>query len=157
VALRNFAAAVVAVGLLGCGGSDIPDGAAANVNPDEFEAVGADSSAQDPVQLIREVFSYNGGGRDPFGSLIATTDANLRPLPEDIRVMSITFDAAYPTRSVAVIRDTTMGERYDLRVNDRIGRMLVTEIRSSEVVFLVENFGVPEPFVLSMRRREGGF
>ena len=37
-----------------------------------------------------------------------------------------------------------------------IGRMLVKEIRRSEIVFEVENFGVPEQVVLRMRRRRDG-
>lgn len=148
---------ILSVGVLGCGGDEPPPPPPTGSAPPPLEATqAADTTPEGATELVREVFSYTAGGRDPFGSLVSSRDANLRPLPEDLRVQAIVFDAVYPGRSVAVVRDTTVNERYELRVNDRLGRMIVTEIRRSEVVVTVEQFGVPEQIVLTLRRRDQG-
>lgn len=116
--------------------------------------VAEDGSNDQSTQLLREVFTFTPGSRDPFTSLVTGEGSDLRPLPEDLRVLTIIYDPLVPTRSVAVVRDTTLNERYQIRVNDRVGRMLVTEIRRDEVVLTVENFGVPEQVILAVRRRD---
>jgi hypothetical protein len=113
-----------------------------------------DTTRAQPLQLVREVFSYRGAGRDPFRSLV-TSGGMVRPFLEDLRVTSIYHDPRYSARSVAVLRDLSDGKRYDVRVNDQVGRMRVAEIRPYEVVFMIEDFGVPRQEVLSIRRREG--
>jgi len=147
---------ILSGGVLACGGDEPPPpavgGAAAAAEGEQT----TDTISTGATELVREVFSYTTAGRDPFGSLVSSRDANLRPLPEDLRLQAIVFDAVYPARSVAVVRDTTVNQRYELRVNDRLGRMIVTEIRRSEVVVTVEQFGVPEQIVLHMRRRDQG-
>lgn len=147
--------AALAVVALACGGGEAPPPAGGEAPAEGPAESPPPAAVEQSTQLVREVYSFAGSGRDPFGSLVSSPGANLRPLPEDLRLLTITYDAAYPGRSVAVVRDTTTNQRYELRVDDEIGRMRVTEIRRTEVVFTVENFGVPEQVVLAMRRRGG--
>jgi len=66
-------------------------GLAAQVKPTPAPAAKPDSSKRDsaaaPV-LVREVFSYEGGGRDPFLSLLKSGD--IRPLLSDLRLVAST-------------------------------------------------------------------
>jgi hypothetical protein len=123
--------------------------------PRAAAAASADSqrATEDSTQLQREVFSYRGAGRDPFLSLLRT--AGIRPLVGDIRVTGVTYDARYPARSVAMIRDTAQGKRYAVRVGDELGLMRVAEIRQDGVVMTLDDFGVERQVVLLVRRREG--
>jgi hypothetical protein len=107
------------------------------------------------IELSREVFTYRAGSRDPFRSLVES-GMELRPFLQDLRVTSILYDARYPGRSVAVLSDTTMSQRYQVRVDDEFGRLRVAEIRENEVVLTMEEFGVPRQVVISLRRRQEG-
>ena len=109
-------------------------------------------AAEDSTELQREVFSYRGAGRDPFFSLLKSADTH--PLVSDVRVAGITYDPAYPARSVAVLRDTAQKKRYAVRQGDELGRMKVTEIRPDQVVVTLEEFGVERQVVLPMKRRQ---
>jgi hypothetical protein len=154
--------------LIGCGGGDTPApppatkaataaarptaGAKPGAKPGAAKApVDTGTVAGDSTQLQREVFSYRGAGRDPFLSLMKTAD--IRPLVADLRLMGVTYDAAYPARSVAVLRDTAQRKRYAVRTGDELGRMKVTEIRDNAVVVTVDEFGVERQVVLPLRRR----
>jgi hypothetical protein len=116
-----------------------------------------ESQAEEPqqeTQLVREVFSYRGSGRDPFISLLRSGD--VRPLLQDLRVTTITYNARFPSNSVAVLRDTTVNQRYTVRIGDELGRIRVVEIRPREVVIVVEEFGAERQVVLTQRRRQEG-
>ncbi len=109
------------------------------------------------TELEREVFSYRGSGRDPFVSLIQSGE--VRPLVEDLRVTSITYDPRYPATSVAVLRDTSasgQNQAYAVRVGDELGRMRVAEITPGQVVMIVSEFGLDRQVVLRQRRRQEG-
>ena len=80
----------------------------------------------------------------------------LRPFIEDLRLTSILYDARYPGRSVAVLRDRTQGERYEVRADDELGRLRVAEIREYSVLLTVEEFGVPRRVEITLRRRQEG-
>lgn len=120
-------------------------------------ASGADTSRVDTLasrtRLVREVFSYRSGGRDPFRSLL--TSGDVRPLLEDLRLMGIWYDARYPARSVAVLRDVSVNKRYDVRVDDELGRIRVVEIRPTEIVLAIEEFGVERQVTLALKKQEG--
>ncbi|MBI4500272.1 MAG: hypothetical protein HY700_03835 [Gemmatimonadetes bacterium] len=152
-----------------CGGEETPPAgtpakpATAAATPAATAAAGAKpgmgsvaedtgAPAQDSTQLQREIFSYRGAGRDPFLSLLKSAD--IRPLVTDVRVAGITYDAVYPARSVAVLRDTAQNKRYSVRVGDELGRMKVTEIRGDAVVVTLDEFGVEKQVVLPVRRRQ---
>jgi hypothetical protein len=117
----------------------------------------ADTLGQDPAArqtgLVREVFAYRSAGRDPLQSLL--TSGDIRPLLDDLRLTTIVYDARYPARSVAVLRDVSVNKRYDVRVDDELGRMRVVEIRPREVVFSLDEFGVTRQVTLALTRQEG--
>lgn len=89
--------------------------------------------------MVREVFAYEGGGRDPFISLLKSGD--IRPLLSDLKLVGIYYDQRYPVRSVAVLRDVTNGKRYRAKAGDVMGRLKVMQIRPREIVFTVQEFG----------------
>ena len=104
-----------------------------------------------PVQaLLREVFAYEGGGRDPFMSLLRSGD--VRPLLTDLKLTTVVYDSRYAARSVAV---TTKPSRiYHVKTGDIIGRLKVTQIRPREVVFTVQEFGFERQETLSLAKQE---
>ena len=154
----------VALVAAACGGGEEapPPGQPAVEPPPPIAEAGAqdgslqDSTARDStgqaLSLAREVFAYRGSGRDPFMSLLRSGD--VRPLPQDLRVMGITFDARYPQRSVAVLNDVAAAKRYTVRPGDVIGRIRVVEVRATEVIAVVQEFGVDRQIVLPLRRRQ---
>jgi hypothetical protein len=122
--------------------------------PDSAAAPRLDSAATPaPLTLVREVFAYEGGGRDPFMSLLKSGD--VRPLITDLKLVTIVFDDRYAARSVAVLRDVTTGKRYRAKTGDVLGRLRVTQIRPREVVFTVQEFGYERQETLSLARQEG--
>ena len=117
------------------------------------DAAGAqDDTSEVSLALSREVFSFRGSGRDPFVSLLKFGD--VRPLPRDLRVVGITFDPRYPQRSVAVLHDVTDMRRFTVRPGDVIGRVRIVEVRTTEVIAVVQEFGVDRQVVLPLRRRQ---
>lgn len=123
-----------------------PDGAAADT------ARTADSAAARAPSLVREVFSYEGGGRDPFMSLLRSGD--IRPLLSDLRLVGIYYDGRYPARSVAVLRDVTNNKIYRVKPGNIIGRLKATTIRPREIVFTVQEFGFERQESLSLAKQE---
>jgi hypothetical protein len=105
-----------------------------------------------PLSLVREVFSFQGGGRDPFISLLKTGD--VRPMITDLKLVTVVYDDRYSARSVAILRDVTTGKRYRAKTGDVIGRLRVTQIRPREVVFTVQEFGFERQQTLSIVRPE---
>ena len=105
-----------------------------------------------PLSLVREVFSFQGGGRDPFVSLLKTGD--VRPMITDLKLVTVVYDDRYSARSVAVLRDVTTGKRYRAKTGDVIGRLRVTQIRPREVVFTIQEFGFERQQTLSIVRPE---
>jgi hypothetical protein len=144
---------------LACGGGDVPPppagGEVAGGAPGPQAGDSIPLAQAEQIELSREVFAYRAGSRDPFRSLVESGQ-ELRPFLEDLRVTSILYDARYPGRSLAVLRDTTLGDRYEVRVDDEFGRLRVAEIREEEVVLTIEEFGVPRQVVISLRRRREG-
>ncbi|HEX9705139.1 MAG TPA: hypothetical protein VGA20_07830 [Gemmatimonadales bacterium] len=114
-----------------------------------------DSARRDTTpstQLVREVFSYEGGGRDPFISLLKSGD--VRPLLSDLKLVSVIYDGRYPVRSVAVLRDITNKRIYRAKAGNVLGRLRVTQIRPREVVFTVQEFGYERQETLALGRQE---
>ena len=103
------------------------------------------------VEYLREVFSYQGGTRDPFQTLITSSD--VRPTLRELRLVSVVFDSRYGN-SVAVVREEGNPRPHRLRRGDQIGRLRVIQIRQFEVVFQVEEFGFERQEVLSLPRPE---
>ena len=146
---------VVCAGLFfACGGEEpvaqAPPGSAPAEGAQEASDTVAPTAAQ--TELMREVFSYRGSGRDPFVSLLQSSD--IRPLIEDLRITSIAYDPRYPTASVAVLRDTVANEAYSVRVGDELGRLRVAEILPGEIVLIVTEFGSERQETLRQRQTQ---
>lgn len=166
---RLIMGALVAMALACGGGEDAPapgtpaatqppaPGAAPAATAGQAEAR-TDSAAQDTTAnrtgLVREVFAYRSGGRDPLRSLL--TSGDIRPLLADLRLTTVVYDPRYPARSVAVLRDVSTTKRYDVRVDDALGHMRVVEIRPTEVVLTVEEFGQERQVTLALPKRQEG-
>ena len=174
---RTLLSVTLVVAALACGGNEAaapppgtpaeqppapgatPAGAPAAAAAATVPAVPAapEGAAQDTTAnrtgLVREVFAYRSGGRDPLQSLLASGD--IRPLLDDLRLTTVVYDARYPARSVAVLRDVSVNKRYDVRVDDELGRLRVIEIRPREVLFSLEEFGVVRQVTLALAKQEG--
>ena len=162
---RAIVGGLVAV-VLACGGEEAPPpGTPASQQPQTAPAAtavqapaGADSAARDTTAnrtgLVREVFAYRSAGRDPLRSLLSSGD--IRPLLEDLRLTTVVYDPRYPARSVAVLRDVSTTKRYDVRVDDALGHMRVVEIRPTEVVLTVEEFGQERQVTLALPKKQEG-
>jgi len=111
-----------------------------------------DSAAVPAASLIREVFAYEGGGRDPFMSLLKSGD--VRPLISDLKLTTVVYDGRFASRSVAVLRDITNRRIYRVKTGDIIGRLKVTQIRPREVVFTVQEFGFERQETVSLTKQE---
>ena len=102
-------------------------------------SVGSAGPSRPELRIDREVFTYDAGGRrDPFVSLLSTSD--LRPLFSDLLLVVINYD---PQRrnSVAIMRDATTKEQYRVRQGQLIGRMRVAAIEQKRVLFTIDEFG----------------
>ncbi len=166
---RLITGALVAMALA-CGGGDEtpPPGTPAATQPPApgtpaaaaagQAAAPADSVARDTTAnrtgLVREVFGYRSAGRDPLRSLL--TSGDIRPLLADLRLTTVVYDPRYPARSVAVLRDVSTTKRYDVRVDDALGHMRVVEIRPTEVVLSVEEFGQERQVTLALPKKQEG-
>ena len=91
------------------------------------------------VTLHREVFDYAGGGRrDPYKSLMSTSD--VRPLLSDLQLAVVVLDKD-GKNSIAFLRDDFSKTKYRVKVGQQIGRLRVSAIKQKEVQFTVEEFG----------------
>ena len=99
----------------------------------------AKSALPTEVTIQREVFDYNGGGRrDPYKSLMSTSD--VRPLLSDLQLAVVVLDKD-GKNSIAFLRDDFSKTKYRVKVGQQIGRLRVSAIKQKEVQFTVEEFG----------------
>ena len=113
-----------------------------------------DSVAAEPSEtsVMRETFTYGGASRDPFASLIKSAHAG--PELVDLQLVAIYEDLRYSGNSIAVLREKSTGKRYKLRQGEQIGRLRVTQVRSKDVVFTIQDFGYERQETLSLRKQE---
>lgn len=117
------------------------------------DSIRADSiRAAKETEVLRESFTYAGGARDPFVSLI--TQDKVGPEFNDLLLVGVYLDARRAANSIAVLRDKSNQKRYTLRVGERLGRLKVAQIRQTDVVFTVEDIGFERQETLSLRKRE---
>ena len=140
-------AALVAVGPLAAQAKPKPV-----AKPDSAKADAAKADSTAPPALVREVYSYEGGGRDPFLSLLKSGD--IRPLLSDLKLVGIYYDGRFTACSVAVLRDVTNNKIYRVKPGDIIGRLKVTTIRPREIVFTVQEFGFERQESLQLAKQE---
>jgi hypothetical protein len=120
--------------------------------PDSAKPGAAKPDSAAAPGLVREVYSYEGGGRDPFLSLLKSGD--IRPLLSDLRLTGIYYDGRYTARSVAVLRDVTNNKIYRVKPGQIVGRLKVTTIRPREIVFTVQEFGFERQESLQLAKQE---
>jgi hypothetical protein len=131
---------------------------ATRAREDSLRRATADSARNDSMkvaretEVLRETFTYAGGARDPFASLI--TEDKVGPEYSDLLLVGVYLDLRRANNSLAVLRDKTNQKRYKLRVGDRLGRLKVAQIRQTDVVFTVEDIGFERQETLSLRKRE---
>ena len=102
-------------------------------------SVGSAPNTRAEIAINREVFQYDAGGRrDPFVSLLSTSD--LRPLFNDLLLVVINYDPQ-GRNSVAIMRDAATKEQYRVRQGQLIGRMRVAAIEPKRVMFTIDEFG----------------
>ena len=140
--------ALAVIILSACGGAK-EDQAAAPEPVAARRRAAADTVAE-AGPLTREVFTYSGGSRDPFVSLLAS--ASVGPELPDLTLVAIYIDQREPDRSVAVLREKVTGKRYNLRAGDRLSRLRVVGIRERDVDFIVDDFGAERRETLSLRK-----
>ena len=103
-----------------------------------LDVAATDTDAMTTV-IMREQYEYaKDGRRDPFFSLMATTE--LRPTMSDLRLTGILFDPN--GHSVATLRDIGTNTQYRVATGSVLGRMRVSSIRLKTVVFTIDEFGM---------------
>ena len=108
----------------------------------------ADTSGPPPT-IMRELFEYSRDGRrDPFVSLLTTTD--LRPTLSDLKLTGILLDHS-GRNSVATLQDLTNNMKYRISTGSTLGRMRVTAIKSMAVIFTIDEFGTTRKDSLILR------
>ena len=100
----------------------------------------------------REHFSYSGGSRDPFVSLLATS--NVGPELPDLLLVAIYYDTRNPNASVVLMREKIGTKKYNLRPGDRLGRLRVATVRPKDVTFTIDDFGTERQETVSLRKQE---
>lgn len=110
---------------------------------------------EEPTELVfeREVFDYpRFERRNPFVPLLSTAEG---PRFEQMRLQGILLDEE-PSRSLALVGSVGGGPGRRLRVGESWGNVRILEIRRTEVLVQVEEFGQTEQRVMTLRTRGQG-
>jgi len=102
--------------------------------------------------IVRETYSYTGGTRDPFASVLDAP--GLGPELADLDLLVIIYQERDPSASVAVLRDRISLKRYTIREGDRLGRSRVSAIRAKDVTFTIDDYGTERQVTLVLRKQE---
>ena len=155
--------ALLALLAAACGGADeaaVPDPlldeAGNPVPPAAAPAAGRVLPAQvladvDTV-ILREVFTYGGGPRDPFVPLINATTTG--PSVGDLELAAIYYIPGNPSLTAAVLREKVSGRRHTVRTGQRVGSLYVASISEQDIWFTVDDFGVQRRESLTLRKQE---
>lgn len=170
---RLLSAALLLVALAGCGGggeepaAPAPD-PAAGIDDEGGAPAASRTTGQGaaPVRKIdesmipppgqpvtRETYSYSGGPRDPFLSVLEI--ANVGPEFPDLDLVGVMYQERNPSQSLAVLRDRLSARRYTVREGDRLGRMRIASIRRTDVTFSIDDYGTERQETLSIKKPEG--
>lgn len=123
--------------------------AIASVNPPAADSV--PPAAPEEGISGRESFSYSGGSRDPFASLL---NSRLGPELSDLILVAIYYDTRSPNSSVVVMREKIGGRKYSLRPGDRLGRTRLSNVGPKDVTFTIDDFGTERQETVSLRKQE---
>jgi hypothetical protein len=125
---------------------------------DSLDQADAEGALADSVQrareieVMRETFAYAGGTRDPFASLINTAKSG--PEIADLDLVGVYLDLRTPSNNIVVLREKLSSKRHKMRVGDQLGRARLTQIRSRDAVFMIQDFGFERQETLSLRKQE---
>jgi hypothetical protein len=108
------------------------------------------ASGQRP--LLRESYSYQGGGRDPFRSVVNIAVSG--PELPDLSLIGVIYDADNSRNSVATFRETGNNRRYNVSPGQSIGRLFVAEVQPTSATLRMNDFGVIREQTYSLRTRE---
>ncbi len=108
------------------------------------------ASGQRP--LLRESYSYRGGGRDPFRSVINVAVSG--PELPDLALVGVIYDPGNSRNSVATFRDAGSNRRYNVSPGQSIGRLFVADVRPTSATLRMNDFGVIREQTYSLRTRE---
>jgi hypothetical protein len=112
-------------------------------------AAPASDTAAPPATIYRESFDYaSDGRRDPFFTLLSTNE--LRPAMSDLRLTGVLYDHT-GRHSVATLRDIGTNAQYRVTTGSTLGRMRVSNIRYTTVVFTIDEFGTTRQDSLILR------
>lgn len=103
-------------------------------------------------ELVRETFSYGGGSRDPFASLLE--GRGIGPELGDLDLVGVIYVERDAESSAVVLRDRVSGRQYTAKEGERVGRARVSSIGARSVTFTVDDFGTQREVTLSLRKRE---
>jgi hypothetical protein len=116
---------------------------------DKAAAAPPPDTAGPPPTIYRESFVYGADGRrDPFNSLLTTNE--LRPTMSDLRLTGVLYDHT-GRHSVATLRDIGTNAQYRVTMGSTLGRMRVSTIRYTTVVFTIDEFGTTRQDSLVLR------
>lgn len=164
-------AALLMASLIACGGGEDPAAVqdpAAAIEEDGAAAPASGSgqaAGPRPVQvdttdipgpgepLVREVYTYSGGSRDPFASTLNRAGAG--PEFADLTLVAVYFDTRAAAASVATLRDRVTGKRYNVRSGERLGRMRIVDVQAKDVTFAIDDYGTERRETLTLRKQEG--
>lgn len=105
--------------------------------------------------ILREVFTYGGGPRDPFVPLLNA--ATTGPAIGDLELAAIYFIPGNPSLTAAVLREKVSGRRHTVRTGQRVGSLYVASISEQDIWFTVDDFGVQRRESLTLRKQEDDF
>jgi hypothetical protein len=163
-------AALLLLPLAGCGGGDEPAPAADPAAAIEEDGAPARRRAAQPAApqaaqvdttdipgpgqpLVREVYTYSGGSRDPFASTLDRAGAG--PEFADLTLVAVYYDTRSAAASVATVRDRVTGRRYNVRRGERLGRMRIVDVQAKDVTFAIDDYGTERRETLTLRKQEG--
>lgn len=110
----------------------------------------ADRGARSQLSIVRETFTYNDGGRrDPMISLAGTSD--IRPLINELRLVSVFYDESGMRSNALLFNTADKKTMYRVRVGQMVGRMTVTQITRTDVVFTIDEYGLNRQERLSIK------
>ncbi len=158
--------------VLACGGDEAADAAAdpaATVEegaPAPAPAAAATPAAATPMAtsaidtaaaagerpLLREVYSWQGGGRDPFRSMLTTS--NTGPELPDLTLVAIIYDRGNPSNSLAMFRENGSNRRFSVGPGQNIGRLTVAAVRPNSATLRLNDFGTVREQTYSLRQTE---
>jgi hypothetical protein len=104
--------------------------------------------------MLRETYAYQGTSRDPFKSMLVV--AQRGPELPDLKLVAIIYDSRSPSNSLVTFREIGSDRRYSWRPGQRVGRITVGEVSSTDVTLLQDDFGVVHRQTYTLRKTEDG-